>query len=304
MKTPPLKPGDMIGVMAPSSFVERADIEKSKAFLEARGYRVFIHPQTYARHHQSAGTTEDKARAFHELWERKDIQALWAAGGGNRALHLLGQLDFKRLKRAPRPLVGFSDVTVLLNGLCARTGIKTVHGPVFKNIHKHEKHEQIDHLLALLAGETPDYPFENATILHEGYGEGPLIGGNLSIFQYLPALLPKNFCAGAILFLEDCHEELSHIDRMLLHLKNLGVFNQIHGLVFGEFSDWKDTGRPYGFTFEEIIAEHIEGVNVPVITNAPFGHGRTFYALPVGGKAALSVTSGRVQFKLLKPAFF
>src|SRR5262249_50985443 len=102
MKAPALKPGDTIGVMAPSSTVEKEDIEKSKALLESKGYKVFVHPQTYERENQSAGTHLQKTLALQGLWQRDDIKAIWAAGGGNRALHLLSSINFEAMKKKPK----------------------------------------------------------------------------------------------------------------------------------------------------------------------------------------------------------
>lgn len=280
----PLRPGDTIGVMAPSSYVEKKDIEKSKALLEKKGYKVFIHPQTYERENQSAGTHLQKTLALQGLWQRADITAIWAAGGGNRAMHLLDSINFEAMKRKPKILIGFSDVTALLNAVTVNTGIPTVHGPVFKNL---AGYKQLDHLLDLLAGKKISYPWNKIKVLSPGKAEGPLIGGNLSIFQYLPKTLPGEFWKDSLLFLEDCGEELSRIDRMLLHLRRTNILKEVSGIIMGQFTDSKDTGRPFGFTLEDIIREHTESLGVPVIMNAPFGHGKDLYAFPVGVKAAL-----------------
>lgn len=284
MKPPALKHGDTIGVMAPSSYVEKADIEKSKALLEKRGFKVFIHPQTYERHHQSAGTELQKSLALQGLWQRKDINAIWAAGGGNRALHFVDAINYEALKKNPKIFIGFSDITVLLNAIYAHTGLTTFHGPVFKNVHKYT---ELDHLLGLLAGAKSTYPLKNAKILNPGRAEGKLIGGNLSLFQCLPGTVPGKFWKNALLFLEDTNEELSRLDRALLQLKRTGLLKEIRGLIFGDLTPAKDSGRPYGFTLEEILREHTNNMKIPVIMNAPFGHGKTLYTFPVGARAVL-----------------
>ncbi|HQX27822.1 MAG TPA: LD-carboxypeptidase, partial [Alphaproteobacteria bacterium] len=222
--------------------------------------------------------------ALQGLWQRADITAIWAAGGGNRAMHLLDSINFEAMKRKPKILIGFSDVTALLNAVTANTGIPTVHGPVFKNL---PGYKQFDHLLDLLAGKKILYPWNKIKVLSPGKAEGPLIGGNLSIFQYLPKTLPGEFWKDSLLFLEDCGEELSRVDRMLLHLRRSGILKDAAGIIMGQFTDSKDTGRPFGFTLEEIIREHTESLGVPVVMNAPFGHGKDLYAFPVGVKAAL-----------------
>ncbi len=297
MKPPALNPGDTIGVMAPSSHVEKAEIEKSKAVLEKRGYKVFVHPQTWERHNQSAGTELQKNLALQGLWQRKDINAIWAAAGGNRALHFMDSINFKAMEKNPKIFIGFSDVTVLLNGIHANTGITTFHGPVFKQVHSYP---QMDHLLDLLSGKKVSYPLKDAKTLKSGKAQGRFIGGNLSLFQYLPGTLPGKFWKNALLFLEDTGDEMSRYDRMFLHLKRTGVIKDIKGLIIGEFRISKDSGLAYGFSLDDILLELTEGHDIPVITNAPFGHGKTLYTFPIGTKASLDTDSR--QLKLLEVA--
>lgn len=268
----PITKGDTIGVFAPSSYVEKADIEKSSKALQERGYKVYIHPQTFRRYNQSAGTTDEKISALNDLLKNLDVKAIWCAGGGNRALHIIDHLDYKLIKKAQKPLIGFSDVTALLNAIYAHTGQMGLHAPVFKQLWKHK---DLNKTLDILGGPTKKntLTLSKKNIVKKGRSTGHMIGGNLSIFQYLPQTLPKKFWTGGILFLEDCNEELSKIDRMLLHLKRLGVFQDINGLIFGEFTDIKDTARPFGFTLDNLIAEHTHGLKIPITKNAPFGHG-------------------------------
>lgn len=285
MKIQPLKPGDTIGVMAPSSYVEKEDIERSKALLEQRGYKVALHDQTFFRHHQSAGSAQEKLSALHDLYADKTIDALWAAGGGNRALYMLDGLDYGLISKNPKPLIGFSDVTALLNSIYANTGIEGVHAQVFKNLHSAD---DLDAILAVLSGAETIMPLSQAGILNPGKAEGTLVGGCLSLFQYLPGTNDCPNLQGAILCLEDTGEELSRFDRMFAHMKRMGVFEQICALVLGEFHDIQDSNRPFGFTLENIIAELTEGLNIPVLINAPFGHGHTLFPFMIGAQASLN----------------
>ncbi len=292
-----LNKGDTIGVFAPSSYVEKEDIDKSKALLENLGFKVFIHPQTYERENQSAGNHLQKSLAFQGLWQRKDIKAIWAAGGGNRCMHLLDTINFKRLNNSPpKILIGFSDVTPLLNAVYAHSDIATFHGPVFKNLHKYK---QLDHLLDLLSlsAKIVSYPVNKDNILKNGIAQGQLIGGNLSLFQYLPQTLPNDFYKDGILFLEDCNEEISRIDRMFLHLKRLGVFSNINALVLGNFTNMQETGRAFGYSLEDIVTEHTQDLDIPILHNMPFGHGDDLYAMPIGMNAKIDTT--QQKFTLL-----
>ncbi len=291
MKTitpPPLKKGDTIGVFAPSCWVEKDDIEKSAKALEDHGFKTFIHPQTYEREHQSAGTTLQKALAFQGLWQRLDINAIWAAGGGNRCMHLIDTINFDKLKDKPKPLIGFSDVTALLNSVTAKTGITTYHGPVFKNLHRYK---QLDHLINLLGGNNAQYPITKDNILNAGQAKGRLFGGNLSLFQYFTGEHLKD----AIIFLEDCNEELSRIDRMMLHLKRQNVFSNAKALIFGDFTNLQDSTTPFGYTLKDIIMEHTAGLEIPMLYDMPFGHGKNLYTIPIGQEATLDTE--KLSFK-------
>jgi len=281
---PPLLPGDMIGVMAPSSFVDVGEIEAATAAIEAAGHKVFVHPQTYERLNQSAGNELQKALAFQGLWQRDDIKAIWCARGGNRAMHFVDAINFDKLKDKPKALIGFSDVTVLLNAVYAHTGMVSYHGPVFKQM---ADHKDAQGALDMLAGKVSTIDLSRGESLSDGVADGHLIGGNLSLFQYLPETLPDEFWKDGILFLEDCGDEYSRLDRMVLHLRRLGVLAQVKGLIFGEFSDLQDSGTPYGFSWRDIVEEHVRDLDIPILFNAPFGHGKNLPTFPVGQRVVL-----------------
>ncbi|MGH1377649.1 MAG: S66 peptidase family protein [Alphaproteobacteria bacterium] len=299
--TPPsLNQGDTIGVFAPSSWVEQDDIVKSTKVIEELGYKVFVHPQTFERENQSAGNHLQKSLAFQGLWQRKDIKAIWAAGGGNRCTHLLDTINFSKLSKSPKALIGFSDVTSLLNAITANTDIITFHGPVFKNLHKHDK-SQINHILDILGGkEEMSYPIRDSNILQKGKAEGKLIGGNLSIFQYMPQTFENDFHKDSILFLEDCNEEISRIDRMLLHLKRIGVLEDLSALILGQFTNIPETGTPFGYTLDDIINEHLSGYTYPILNDMPFGHGKDLYTFPIGAHA--NINTDKKEFIIKNPA--
>lgn len=300
IKPPALNKGDTIGIIAPSSYIESDKLDAGVAVLRDYGFKIFIHPQTLARDNQSAGTPAEKAAALHEVFTSPDVKAVIAAGGGNRSLHALSGIDFAVLKNNPKIYMGFSDSTALLQALASKAGLTSIHGPVIKTLPKHDA-SMLDHAFSLLAGKAGAYPLNGSTPLQEGQAEGPLFGGNLSTLcamigtGYLPDL------SGAILLLEDTHEELSRIDRMLWQLRHAVPFRQLAGLVFGQFTNSLDSGRPFGFTLEDILREHTADMSGPVIMNAPFGHGDQLYALPIGVQARLSVSGGEPHLTLAEP---
>ncbi|MCB9982058.1 MAG: LD-carboxypeptidase [Rhodospirillales bacterium] len=290
-----LKPKDTIGVMAPSSFVEKDDIEKSRALLEGKGYRVVVHPQTFARQHQSAGSAAEKIKALHALYADQGIHAIWAAGGGNRALGLLDGLDYDLIGKNPKPLIGFSDATALLNPLYAHTGHEGFHAQVFKNLHLFD---QLEETLAVLSGGTSSLNLHGVDILQDGLAEGPILGGCLSLFHYLPGTNDCPNLQGAILLLEDTGDALSRFDRMFIQMKRMGAFEQIGGLILGRFDDLREGGRPFGFTLEDIVLEALDGRDIPVVMNAPFGHGARLLPVPIGRPGTLDTQRKLLSFPL------
>lgn len=292
---PALKPGQKIGVMAPSSTVERDDIEASATVMRDRGYEVFVHPQTFEREGQSAGTVLQKSMAIQGLWQRADIDAVWCAGGGNQAMPLLKSINFEAMGRKQKTLLGFSDATVLLNGIAAHTGCITHHAPVFKNLHKMGA-AQLDLCFAYLEGRTRAVVFDADQIIKAGVASGTLVGGNLSLAQYLPALLPDDYFDGAILFLEDCHEEFSRIERMFCYLSQSGLLDKISGLMLGQFTDLQDTGRPFGMNMDDILARYMQNLDIPIVKNLAFGHDlkSDFIPFPVGAMCEIDTGNHKI----------
>lgn len=289
---PPLKPGDTIGVMAPSSRIADADIDAAQAFIEGRGFKVFIHPQTRLRSGsqyttQYAGTAQEKVDAVHDLARNPDIKAVFFATGGQRALTILDKIDYKLIAANPKIYHGFSDHTVLLNAITAKSGLITYHGPTFKRM---PLNTEIDFNLRLLQGLEKSIPLGNARYLKPGTATGILVGGNLSAFRALSeSYLPD--MKGAILFLEEIKEEYSTIDRHLCAMRLNGLFNKVGAIIFGQFTDLTDTGTPFGMTMEDIIREHTEGLNIPVVMNAPFGHVPGLHTYPIGQTVTLDGSS-------------
>lgn len=290
---PPLRPGDLIGVMAPSSRVDKAKIDAGVAALEKRGYRVYVHPYTWKKHGQSAGTAREKAKALHDLFRRPAIKAIICAGGGNRAAAMLPLLDFDLIKKNPKILLGYSDITALINAIYKETGMTAFHGPTLRGIGGGSPGKiQIDQCLALLCGEETSIPMPRAKMLRPGRASGPLIGGNLSLIASLMGTPWEPDFSGKIVFIEDCEDELSRYDRMLRQLAQAGAFHKAAGAIFGTFTNNKDTGSlPFGFTLEEIIRDALHGTKIPAVMNAPFGHGKDLYTFPVGGTGHLACGS-------------
>lgn len=288
IRPPALQTGDMIGVFAPSCRVDRQAAMKAAETLEKAGYKIWFHPQTWAEHGSFAGTGRDKAQAFHDLLQNPEIKAIIGARGGNGAGQMLKYLDFELIKNHPKIIIGYSDVTALLNAVTAKTGLVTFHGPVLQRIDKTGTETELRQTIELLNGGTLP-TFMEGTVMANGTASGHLLGGNLSVFCSLLGTAWQPDTEGAILFLEDCSDQLSRFDRYFTQLLNAGILADISGLILGDFTIEDDTGTiPFGFTLEECIAEYMAEFDIPVVTNAPFGHSGNLMTLPIGAQATLT----------------
>jgi len=288
-----------IGVFAPSSYIDEERFALGVDIIKQYGFEVSVHKQSYAKHKQSAGTQSDKLCALYELHENESIGMIMAAGGGNRSLHLLDKIDYSRLN--PNIVFcGYSDATALLHSFSQKqTGFAGVYGPMVQNLSCLPKAD-LDYFFALIKGEAEHYPFTDDTeILIGGTAQGQLIGGTLSLLPCLTGTAYMADISGSILYIEDCFEELSRLDRMMQHLKLSLPFSKLSGIIIGKFSDLQDTGRPFGFTMNDIIVEHIADFTGPVVKTVAFGHGKHMRALPFNVEARLSTLGGKAALSFI-----
>lgn len=241
---------------------------------------------------QYAGSPEDKAAAFMDLWNDDSVIAIMASCGGNFSSQFLHLLDYSKLARTPKAVIGFSDTTALLSALYAEAGIGGIFGPTVQTLGRIENLDRTFELLfgnpnakIDLNGGTLISPLANKSV------RAPLYAATLSVLLSLAGTPYFPDLSGHILIIEDIGEELSNLDRMLWQLNQLCPFTYLEGLVFGEYVDLKDTGRPLGMDFDGIIRKHTDGLLIPVITNAPIGHGTRFTPIHLGRMAILDGTT-------------
>jgi muramoyltetrapeptide carboxypeptidase len=299
---PALKKGDTIGIVAIARWICEDELNAAKALWESYGYRVKIHPNNYSRHHEWAGDFKERADALTEYWNDPSINAIIAARGGLRTLPMLDYLDFDQLK-TPKIFMGASDITSLLNALYTMNNLSSFHGPVATRYTGRNAPHHAQETIDAFSGIATQFDFNEASAIRAGESIGTLIGGNMCTFNYL---LGTPYCPDlkdAILFLEDDGEEIRNIDRMLSHLRHVGKLGDITGLMIGGFNDVKNTGSvAFPYTLKDLVLEHTDGLNIPIITDAPFGHGEDLLPLPIGIKAKLTATETITTLELLEPA--
>jgi muramoyltetrapeptide carboxypeptidase len=283
-----------IGIAAPSDnmLVARDKLSQGLAMLENEGFEVVVAPNMLDEFGRFAGTHQERGKAFTAMASDESLSHLWMACGGYGALHMMPFVDWAKISDK-MVWVGFSDSTILLNARILRQGIGGWHAPLFKQTTGGFEGPDKRMLGDILKGhKIPAYDadlLENSRILKAGKAKGRLIGGNLGAFRSMMGtpFAPKPQ-AGDILFVEELDDDLCRVDRDLEHLALAGWFEQLGGLIFGNFSEMHEsTARPFGFTLEEVFARHAAKVNGPVVCDFPAGHKGLNMPLPLGRVVSL-----------------
>jgi muramoyltetrapeptide carboxypeptidase len=221
-----------------------------------------------------------------------EARAVIMGRGGYGLLRILAAIDPGLLRKAAKPIVGFSDGTLLL-AQAARAGLASIHGPVVTQLGRLGA-EDHDALFAALEQPEARRLCSGLDALVPGHAKGPLLGGNLEVFSrmlgtpYLPDL------RGAILFFEDVGERPYRLDRLLTQLELAGTFEAAAGVVAGEFlgCDEPASSKLASPLAGEVLRERLGRLRIPVVLGAPVGHGRHNRALPYGTRVELDASAG------------
>ncbi|MBV8362396.1 MAG: LD-carboxypeptidase [Deltaproteobacteria bacterium] len=281
IKPPALRPGDMVGVVAPAAAVDSVGLERGAAAISDLGYRVKLSPHVLDRAGIFAGEDILRARELTAFFHDPEVKAVFGARGGYGTGRLLPLLDFVELARAPKIFVGFSDATFLLNALVDYSHIVSFHGPmVAMDLARGLSSRGLAHLQALLGGALG---FELGAIeaLRPGIAEGQLIGGCLSVIVAMMATPWQPVFDGRILFLEDTGEKAYRIDRMLVQMRQAGVFDRVAGIIFGALRPVAENAQEQAL-IAEFVGEQTAGLKCPVLFGVEAGHGTENLTLPLG----------------------
>jgi muramoyltetrapeptide carboxypeptidase len=296
IKPPALRPGDTVGVIAPAAALEREYLERGVSALVKLGYRVKVSEHALDRAGVFAGGDEVRATELHRFFADPEVKAVFAARGGYGAGRLLPMIDFEAIARKPKILMGFSDLTFLLNAFVKRAGMVTFHGPmVAMDLARGLGPRALDQLRGLLAGEMRSAEFEAREVVCPGTAEGEVVGGCLSVIVAMLGTPYAPDFRGRILFLEDTGEKAYRIDRMLVHLRQAGALDQIAGLVFGGMRA-ADGSEQEKRMIAQFIAEQTTGLRCPVLGGLEAGHGTEHLTIPLGLRARLDSPSRRLLF--------
>jgi len=290
---PLLGAGDRIGIAAPAGPVREPELEAGMDFLRAHGFTLVEGDHLRARHGYLAGTDRDRLRDLNRLLADPTVKGVWFARGGYGSGRLLGGLDLDPLRRYPKALVGYSDLTMIQAAALRRLGLSTFYGPMVLDLGDASTFDEASLWAAVAGGDTPlRHPVRPATVLRRGEGKGPLLGGCLSLLVSLIGTPFEVQTDGAILFWEEVNEEPYRLDRMLGHLRLAGRLQNLAGMIVGRLVDCQGREAENTLPLEEILEAHLRGTDYPVIKDFPVGHCPGKRTLPLGLQACLETDGG------------
>jgi muramoyltetrapeptide carboxypeptidase len=295
-RPPSLKPGDKVAVVCPASLVP-GDISPAFAILREWGLVPIIAPSVTARYHNFAGNDDLRTADLQEALDNPDIKAIIFGRGGYGTVRIIDRLDFKKLQKSPKWIVGFSDITVLHSHIQRKYHVPTIHGQMVKSFLEASP-ESLETLRDTFFGKIDNLQYSYSDFAHrQGQGEGILIGGNLAILQSILGSPSDIKYDNKILFIEDVGEAHYNIDRMLWTLKRAKKLDKLQGLIVGGFTDLKDKPSNFGQSVEEIVMDKVKEYNYPVAFGCPAGHISDNRALVLGIEVRLKVQGNNVEIR-------
>jgi muramoyltetrapeptide carboxypeptidase len=294
--TPPrLRPGDRVRLVSPASPPDREHVERGVALLMEWGLTVEVGAHVFDRlGHYLAGSDDDRLADINDALRDPGVRAILSTRGGKGAYRIADGLDFDAVRRDPKPLVGFSDITILHLALWHRCRLVNLHGPHAAWNDQYYGAAAAEHLRkALMEPATITIaadPHEiTSRLTTEGTASGVLLGGNLGMIGIAVGWTCPAF-AGAILFIEAIDSHLGQIDRTLTQLMKSGVLDGVQAVAVGQFIRCGDE-RPGKWSVIDVLQDRLSRLGVPVLGGLPIGHGPNPLTVPLGAMARLDTVT-------------
>ncbi|MDG1214018.1 MAG: LD-carboxypeptidase [Flavobacteriaceae bacterium] len=296
-----LEKGQTIGLIAPGFAVSQEKMTQMVFFLEQSGFKVF---QTgrIGQEGYFSNTDEQRALDVMEMFSNPNVDAILCARGGYGCTRILDLLDYKIIENNPKILLGFSDVTALIQGIYSKTGLIGFHGPVGTTIENQYAQSCIQGLLMNLSEQTTIKPvnleesqyksiseYQRYTI-YPGIAKGKLIGGSLTLITALIGTPYEIDFTDCIVCIEDVEEKPYRIDRMLTQLLGSKTFKAAAGIAFGVCAGCDTEKNQNNFTLREVIENRISPLKIPAAYGLSFGHVPDNCTLPIGAQSVFNTT--------------
>ena len=287
-----IKPGDTIGVIAPSNVILEKDeeyIQKSTKLFEELGYKVKFGKYVRENSLRYGATAKQKAEDINNMFKDQEIKAIICVKGGADSNSTFDYIDYDEIKNNPKIICGFSDITSITNCIYSKTGLVTFNGPTFKSLTSWETDYAFKELIKRFQDKSLELGVEDDKYetIQEGVAEGELVGGNLSLTTRLVTGKYSLDFNDKILFIEELGYESDPnlVNHYLYHMKQNGVFDKIKGIWVGNYE------HESGIELEKILLDVLDREYIfPIIKSNNFGHCDKKIVIPIGTKARIDTS--------------
>ncbi|WP_165073426.1 S66 peptidase family protein [Paludisphaera rhizosphaerae] len=303
-KPQPLRTGDLIRFVAPAGPVDKELVDHARTLFESMGYKVYVPEGIERKWMYLAGTDDQRVNELNEALRDPNARAVFSCRGGYGLTRILDRVDYEALRKHPKIVAGYSDLTALHLAIGLKCRLVTIHGPMpmYSLAKSGEEHRYANDLFwrLLRTGKYSDDPAAALTVplpspserpkaLVSGKATGRLTGGNLTLLAATAGTPYQMETKGRILFIEDTHEEGYSVDRMLSQLRLAGLLDGLTGVVLGSF-DGADEAE-----LAQVFRDYFVGKGYPVVTGFPVGHLPPNAVLPYGVQAELDADAGTLR---------
>ncbi|MDQ3950181.1 MAG: LD-carboxypeptidase [Gemmatimonadota bacterium] len=288
---PPLAPGARVALVAPAGPLgAKGDLKRAVENALSFGWEVSVGDHVQSRKGYLAGSDAERLADLNAAIQSERVDGIWCIRGGYGAMRLLERVDYASLRRRPKALLGYSDVTALHSALITQCELVSFHAPTARSRLTDFARESL--CRAVIDGSDPCGTAERARTLYPGRTRGRLAGGNLSLLAALTGTSYAPDLDGAILVLEDVNEDVYRIDRMLTQLRLSGLLRKCAGIVFGAFTDMPGEPGENIRALDALFEELARDLHIPSFAGAPIGHIDDQWTVPLGAMAELDADAG------------
>ena len=283
---PPLSAGARVALVAPAGPLRgEQELQAAIAHATSLGWDPVVAPHALSRYGYLAGTDSERAHDLNAAWRDGGIDGIWCLRGGYGAMRILDALDYDVMRRNPRPLLGYSDITALHCAVNVRCGVVTYHGPTARGALTEFSRDSLVRAIVKQVDSCGSAP--SARTLRGGRTAGRLVGGNLALLAALAGTPYAPDYTDAILVVEDVGEANYRIDRMLQQLRLSGALDRMAGIAFGQFTDSTDPLDAELRPLDDVLREIADAARAPAVAGIPLGHISDQWTIPLGARAEL-----------------
>ncbi|MEH7109242.1 S66 peptidase family protein [Bacillus sp. JJ1764] len=295
-----LQRGDLVGVITPAGPIELEKLELGIAFLKEQGLKVKMGNSVGRSYGYLGGTDAERLEDLHQMFRDPEIKGIFCARGGYGTARFASQIDYGLIKNNPKIFWGYSDITFLHTAINQHTGLCTFHGPMIGSDLGRESVHPVSKQCFSQLFEPKEFIYTEELspleVVVEGYAEGPIVGGNLTLAISTMGTKFEIDTTGKLFLIEDINEEPRAVDRMLNQLLLSGKLQAASGIIIGDFCNCTSRSDQ-SLTLDEVINYYVRLAGKPAIKGFKIGHCNPNIAIPLGVHATLNTSKKKLTIK-------